>query len=411
MLEQHHLSSGLITHYEPQLPMGPLGYPMPHYSVAPQGAVGQHMSPMVSIVPPALPPTHPFPAAVAVVDPEALVKHTSMEAPTSSSSSADEHLHQQQQQQQQQIALWQQQQQQLAALHIAQLQQQHGHSHPLAIPTSSFMAGIHPPPHASLSNTNTNGSSLQPQASAEPPPTQFQAFNFPSPEEINSRQWAEQLALMGGGGAAAFWARGIHPAMISQQQQQQQQLLETLYATQQLVPATSTSTSTGPVVRPPTQEDMATYLASTGGGGAAMGTHVVPMEMLMAPGFLPETVAVNMEQLMAQQQQQQQQMVALALNNVESQQVELRRLDLIAQQVQKDPSLLQNTQCQLLLHQREQLFRHLQAQEQHILVQQEMQKQQQQQFVLGRPPMGHMEEAPAHPRSRPGVIVNQSKGN
>ena len=296
------------------------------------------------------------PIPTAVVAPETIKSSSSMERD-------DQHL------QQQQIALWQQQQ--LAMMQI--------HPHHLSVQTPSFVTGI--PPHSTHAHPLPPPQSLEQSASHKPP----QAFIFP--EEFNSRRWVEHLASHG-----AVTPHGIHPSVYPH-------IMESPYSQQQMAPPNSTTP------RQLTAEEMAT-LTMQGPGGARLVQ--VPPEVLAA-GIPPE---LAVEQIVAHQQQQL--MAALALGGPEPQHmVELRQLETVAQQVMKDPSLLQNPHVQIMLQQREQLILQNNMRMQEFMIQQEMQKKQ---FVLGQPPTRHDDpssssssSSSSHSRSRPGVIVNQSR--
>ena len=351
----------LITPHEPALPIGPpamMGFPpVPYPPMTPQTAVAGQPVPI---------------GPMQLVTPDGgIIKQNSIEG----GASREEQL------QQQQIALWQQQQQQqLAALQLSQMQVSHGAAAAAAIPVqtpgSGFVAAI--PPHSS--HAPPPGPPYPEQAKMP-----HQAFTFPgSAEELHNRRLMEQLAIQG---IALPPGVHLHP-----------QVLETLYAQQAAAAAASAPPSTSGAPRPITAEELMQ------GAGPHQGQARIllgpPAEMIAA-GYPPEAVAISMEQLMAQQQQQQQ----LAIT-----QQQLMELEKLAMQVQNDPSLLQNVQVQVMMQQREQLIQAMRMHE--MMVQQQQQQQQQelhkkqQQFVLSRPPVGH--EDPAS-RSRPGVIVNQTK--
>lgn len=385
LLEQQRLPANvkvpLITPHDPRLPMGPpamMGFPqpMPYPPMTPQNVGGQHI------------PIGAMPGIIA--PPEGLMKRSnSMEGAAAAAANHEEQI------QQQQIALWQQQQQQQLALHLSQMQVP---PHQIPVQTPGFVAAIPQAPHSS------HAPQLPEQPTQHKAASQGAAFTFPSAEEVSNRRWVEHLAMRGGlvppGIYPAAAAAAVHP----------QQMLETLYA-QQPAPPPPPPPSTGGVAgaRQLTAED----LLQAGAQGPAR--IILPPE-LIAAGYPPEALAVSMDQLIAQQQQQQQMAVLAGRSDAhatqQQQQQQLMELEAVAQQVHKDPSLLQNLQVQMMMQQREQLIQHqnhLRLQD--MLMQQELlqkqQQQQHQQFVLGRPPTGH--DDPASARSRPGVIVNQTK--
>ena len=139
--------------------------------------------------------------------------------------------------------------------------------------------------------------------------------------------------------------------------------------------------------------------------------------VLPTPHFLPAAMA-NME-LMAQHQQQQAALAAASPgipmtpeNLMEFQ----RQIEMIMQQAQKDPSVLQHPHVQIMLQQHQRLvaaaMMHEHMVNQHRMhelnmIQQQQQQELHKQLVLGRP--GHEDSHhQVRPGVRPGVIMQTS---
>lgn len=261
------------------------------------------------------------------------------------------------------LAHHQQQQQFLHQAMLAQQKQLELHSQ---IPPVFLPHALHPP-HPTA-----------PQGFAPPPSHSVEhgqpMFNFPSPEEMAARhRIAAQMGIPEHFGMLppGVMPPGIHPGFV----------MENMVH------------STG-------------RLEEHGGGGGVLPT----------PHFMPAAMA-NME-LMAQQQQQQQAALAAASPGIpmtpENMMEFQRQIEIIMQQVQKDPSMLQHPHVQLMLQQHQRLVATAMMQE-HMMNQhrmhelsiiqqhQEMQKQ----LMLGRP--GHEDSHhQVRPGVRPGVIMQTS---
>ena len=306
---------------------------------------------------------HPSQGGPSGIHPEMVKRSNSMEGASN---------REREQQQQQQLL----HQQWLASMQQSQLSAAHLHpSHPHHTPVTGYPGGA--PHHEQTQQT----------ASQQP-----MVFTFPTQEEMSIRQrlsapaqlpiTPEQLALLQQG--------LIHPAMLGQ--------VENLQAVMN-------------ANRLPEEQQHAD--AST--------------PQFIVPGQIPANA--NMEQLLMVLPQQQQQAVyaaAAGLSPVDNPLVEFQRqFDIVMQQVQKDPSLMQHPQVQHLLQQR-QLIAHqaqtlqmagqdphhinlvlqqtlIRMQQEQLLIQQAHQQQEaQKQYMLVRS-QGHVEGASN--RSRPGVIV------
>ena len=295
-----------------------------------------------------------------------------------------------------QLALWQQQQQQqqqqqlqlLAAqkqfVELQQQQQHHPHLVTMVAPQPTpTTVPVHPHHHPAF-----QAAAIPTTAHAPHSIEHAQHFNFLTADEVAARQ---QVALRMGIPAEHLGVfqhafpgtspAAIHPAFLAN--------IEHLAAASRRNEehAAATATATGMIISAP--------------------------QAPFIPGAVPGMPA-NMEQFVAQQQQA---MLAAMGGGIDAQQfMEFQRqCEIIVQQCQKDPSLYQNPQVQMMLQQRELIVRSLQEQslmhqnlmqrrQQEMLIhqQQELQKQ----FVLSRPPAP--EEV--HSRNRPGVIVqNQTR--
>ena len=278
---------------------------------------------------------------------------------------------QQQQQQQQQQLLQQQQQQWLAMAAMQQSQTSHPHSsHPHFTPVT---AGY---PVATPTTQMHHHEQSQPMV-----------FTFPSQEELALRQRLACPVPSTPEHLAALVQQGLlHPSSLIPGQLEQNRLHEEQ------------------------QHGLAT-----------------PQPQLVVPGVQG---VVSMEQYLAIQQQQQQAAIAAGLSPIDSQTIEFQRyFDNIAQQVQKDPSLMQHPQVNHLLTNGTNLQQHLRmlqmaGHDQHQInllhrqqvtriLQEQMMFQahaaqaeaaQKQKLILSRPPAAN-ENAPS--RSRPGVIMGK----
>ena len=298
------------------------------------------------------------------------------------------HLHKQEhdEQQQQHMALWQQHHQQQQWLkQLAEQQQQHQQQlHQLIMPPGS---AHHPAPFP-MPVVTSHGHAPH---SAEPV-----AFTF-NPEEVAA-------AMRPGGGVAT--RVGLQPGSIEH------------LAAAGLIPSGQQIIQSTPIPFPldsyqlamsgRIQEEQAAAAVAAGGAG------LIPLIQAGVP------ISIEQQQLILAQQQQQVLAQVAALNNISLPDLAefLRQSEAIAMQVQKEPTLLQDPNLQLMLKRREVLMQQIQSvsiqleqfqrmqqevilQHHHQQHQELLQKQQQQQFILTRPPLP--EEV--HSRNRPGVIV------
>ena len=276
----------------------------------------------------------------------------------------------QEREEQQQMALWQQHQQQqqqwAVAIQLKQLAEQQ-QLHQLVIPPGS---AHHPASFMPVVTSHGHASHT-----AEP-----MAFTF-NPEEV---------AALRSGGARV----GALPAGIEQ-----------LAAAGLIPPGQQFIQSTPVPFIDSYQLAMSARLQEEHQGG---------LIQLIQAG-IPAGIEQQQQLLLAQHQQVLAHVAALNSTSPPELMDFLQRSELIAAQIQKDPGLLQDPNVQMMLKRREVLIQQIQQlaaiqmeqmqrmQQEAILHQhQEMlQKQQQQQFILTRPPLP--EEV--HSRNRPGVIV------